>query len=131
MATLKSSLAPPAIALVLVISGACLAHADGRGDRTDAAVATTDTAGTSKTQNNEATRTAERLRHKDRAATAADTTGKVPAHTPEWTHPDTSDPGRAASGEKGGTADINIGIGEQASKAPDLDRSDQDDGPRP
>lgn len=37
---------------------------------------------------------------------------RVPTHTPEWTHPTQGDPGRKESGEKGGTVDINIGVGE-------------------
>jgi len=36
----------------------------------------------------------------------------TPRHTPEWTNPGSSDPGRSGKGEKGGTEDINIGVGE-------------------
>ncbi len=76
-----------------------------------------------------ATRSSERLRHKGRAATDSDA---AKTHTPEWTNPAGSDPGTNSagkkasalqlksagastgkeSGEKGGTIDINIGVGE-------------------
>ena len=62
----------------------------------------------------------ENMKHRERAHIQA-TDGELdvstdPAsedhrpHNPEWTNPNTSDPGRA--GEKGGTVDINIGVGE-------------------
>ncbi|MEJ8566175.1 hypothetical protein [Elongatibacter sediminis] len=38
--------------------------------------------------------------------------GRVPVHNPEWTDARESDPAMKESGEKGGTTDINIGVGE-------------------
>ncbi len=39
-------------------------------------------------------------------------TKKIPQHTPEWTNPKASDPGRSEPAEKGATANINMGVGE-------------------
>ena len=40
----------------------------------------------------------------------------IPQHSPEWTNPKSGDPGVSKSGEKGGTTDINIGVGENKAK---------------
>ena len=46
-----------------------------------------------------------------------------PHHSPEWTDSNEADPGRSGAAEKGGTADINIGVGENQAAG---DRTEDD-----